>query len=114
MTTWEEIRDEVAEMLADGKPLEDVISKLEKIKNEMAKAELIKTIDEMKKHKPMTNEEWRKTCSTEEFAKWVFDIIGFCLNYETYPDKNKYRDLMGTAEDIERWLNQPHGTEAEK
>ena len=37
MATWEEIRDEIAGMLADGKPLEDVIAKLEKLKNEMAK-----------------------------------------------------------------------------
>ena len=33
MTTWDEIRDEVAGMLADGKPLEDVISKLDEMKN---------------------------------------------------------------------------------
>ena len=35
MATWEEIRDEVAGMLADGQPLEDVIGKLEQRKNEM-------------------------------------------------------------------------------
>ena len=74
MTTWEEIRDEVAEMLADGKPLEDVISKLEKIKNEMAKAELIKTIDEMKKHKPITNEDWFCSLSTEEKVKALLNL----------------------------------------
>ena len=55
MTTWEEIRDEVAGMLADGKPLEDVIAKLEKRKNEMAKANLLKAMDEIKKGQ-MTNE----------------------------------------------------------
>lgn len=53
MTTWEEIRDEVAGMLADGKPLEDVISKL----------------DEMNKAKPMTNEEWLHTLNTEQLAE---------------------------------------------
>ena len=38
--TWEEIRDEVEGMLADGESLESIIGKLEEMKNEMAKAEL--------------------------------------------------------------------------
>ena len=59
MTTWEEIRDEVAGMLADGKPLEDVISKLEKRKNEMNKS------------KPMTNEEWLRQCTAMELAEFI-------------------------------------------
>ena len=58
MTTWEEIRDEIAGMLADGKPLEDVISKL----------------DEMNKPKPMTNEEWFCNLSTKEKAKVIVNI----------------------------------------
>lgn len=99
MTTWEEIRDEVAEMLADGKPLEDVISKLEKIKNEMAKAELIKTIDEMKKHKPITREEWFCSLSTEEKAEWLTDFV-------SKQNKNRLEWYW--------WLKQPHKEEAEK
>lgn len=58
-----------------------------------------------------TNEEWFCQLSTEEKAEVIFDIVDFCLNYETYHDKNKYRDLMGTTEDIERWLKQPHREE---
>lgn len=38
MTTWEEIRDEVAGMLADGQPLEDIIAKLEKQKKRNGKS----------------------------------------------------------------------------
>ena len=30
----------------------------------------------------LSNNEWRKTCSTKEFAEWMFDVIEFCLNYE--------------------------------
>ena len=59
MTTWNEIRDEVAGTLADGKPLEDVIGKLEKRKNEMNKS------------KPMTNEEWLRQCTTMELAEFI-------------------------------------------
>lgn len=57
MATWEEIRDEVAGMLADRKPLEDVISKL----------------DEMKNPKPMTNEQWLHTATTEQLADLFLD-----------------------------------------
>ena len=57
MTTWDEIRDEVAGMLADGKPLEDVISKL----------------DEMKNPKPMTNEEWMRSATFEELAGAIYE-----------------------------------------
>lgn len=55
MTTWDEIRDEIAGMLADRKPLEDVITKLEQRKNEMA----------------MTNEEWFCQLSTKEKATFL-------------------------------------------
>ena len=27
---------------------------------------------------PLTNDEWRQTCSAEEFAEWVSDIIYGC------------------------------------
>ena len=46
-----------------------------------------------------TNDEWRKTCSTEEFAEFL-EFIVF--------DWNKM-----TSEDILEWLKQPH-TEKEK
>ena len=28
---------------------------------------------------PLTNEEWRRTCSTEEFAKWLSDTLYACM-----------------------------------
>ena len=71
--TWEEIRDEVAGMLADGESLESIIGKLEEMKNEMAKAELIAVFDELKKPKLMTNEEWLKSCNTEQLAEFLAD-----------------------------------------
>ena len=77
MKTWENIRDEVAGMLVDGKPLEDIISRLEQYKNEMAKAELIKVFDELK-NPQLTNDEWRKHCSAEEFAKFLKSVKKYC------------------------------------
>lgn len=74
MTTWEEIRDEVAGLLADGKPLEDVLAKLEQRKNEMAKAELLKAMDDMKKPKPMTNEEWLRSCPPQELIRFLMNV----------------------------------------
>ena len=91
MTTWEEIRDEVAGTLADGQPLEDVISKL----------------DEMKNSKPMTNEEWFISLPTEEKAKWLSRNSKYmygCGRMETTP-KVMYE------EDWEWWLKQPHREE---
>lgn len=60
------------------------------------------------KRKNQTNEKWFCNLSTEKKAEVIFDIVEFCLNYEAYPDKNKYKDLMGTVEDIKTWLKQPH------
>ena len=89
MTTWEEIRDEVAGTLADGQPLEDVIAKLEKRKNEMAK--------------PMTNEEWFASLPTEEKA--TFLAIQVRLGVEFYrTDDERYQDHDWWV----RWLKQPH------
>lgn len=103
MATWKEIRDEAAEMLADGKPLEDVISKLEKRKNEMAKVELIEAIDEIKKLKPMTNEEWLATLSTEEKAEVLNDLY-----WEFDYKARLYYNFEPTKKSFEKWLRQPH------
>lgn len=70
---WETIRDEVAGMLADGESLESIIGKLEEMKNEMAKAELIAVFDELKKLKPQTNEEYIRSCTFEELAGEIYE-----------------------------------------
>ena len=43
----------------------------------------------------MTNDEWRRTCSTEEFAKWIYDIR---FDFQI-PWKNK---------EIVQWLKEKH------
>ena len=64
------------------------------------------------KRKTQTNDDWRKTCSTEEFAKWIYDLIMHKGNTEWYEDLLDYReDTMDYRADyhlIEMWLKQPH------
>ena len=103
MATWEEIRDEIAGMLADGKPLEDVIAKLEKQKNEMAKANLIAVMDEMKKPKPMTEEEYLKSCTTEQLADVLADVSLWIHPF--MKQKNRFELLK---KQFYVWLKQPH------
>lgn len=99
MTTWDEIRDEIAGMLADGKPLEDVIDKLEKRKNEMTKLNLLKEMDDMKKPHELTNEKWFCQLPTEEKAKRIINIaVNSNCDYRTIVD----------------WLKQPHTTDNSK
>lgn len=61
---------------------------------------------------PLTNDEWRKTCSTEEFAKWIYDLIMHEGNTEWYEDLLDYReDTMNYRADyhlIEKWLKEKH------
>lgn len=92
MTTWDEIRDEIAGMLADGKPLEDVISKLEKRKNEMAK--------------PQTNEEWIKSLDTEGLVDYLYEVHkgGNSVERQRWIENHKERVKM----QFRGWLKQPH------
>ena len=91
MTTWEEIRDEVAGTLADGQPLEDVISKL----------------DEMKNSKPMTNEEWLRQASTEELADVLTEIA--CESY--YDGLDEKLPLKHNCKHFMKWLKEKHHAE---
>lgn len=50
---------------------------------------------EKKRKANMTNDEWRRTCSTEEFAKWIYDIR---FDFQI-PWKNK---------EIVQWLKEKH------
>lgn len=94
MTTWEEIRDEIAGMLADGKPLEDVLAKLEKRKNEMAKANLLKAMDDMKKRE-QTNEEWLHSCPPQELIRFLMNVA--------YGGQIRNVQKSTFDEEIEKW-----------
>lgn len=47
------------------------------------------------KDESLTNDEWRRTCSTEKFAKWIYDIR---FDFQI-PWKNK---------EIVQWLKEKH------
>ena len=58
-----------------------------------------------KQKKPQTNEEWRKTCSAEEFAEWIATQCGNAVMESTY-DVSQLRKKRYWVE----WLKQPHTT----
>ena len=60
-----------------------------------------------------TNEEWRKTCSAEEFAEWITDKINAKLRMalhdaELYPDDINENEYMENEDEWVEWLKQPH------
>ncbi|MBR2555689.1 MAG: hypothetical protein IKE94_12580 [Aeriscardovia sp.] len=69
-------------------------------------------LDDIDGKEPMTNDEWRRTCSAEEFAKWIYDLIMHEGNTEWYEDLLNYReDTMDYRADyhlIEMWLKEKH------
>lgn len=55
-----------------------------------------------KEKKPLTNEEWRKTCSEEEFAEWMAQ---YCCDVNT----SDVREIL--KNEWLAWLKQPHTKE---
>ena len=69
--------------------------------------------DKYGKSKPQTNEEWRKTCSAEEFTEWITDKINAKLRMalhdaELYPDDINENEYMENEDEWVEWLKQPH------
>ena len=59
---------------------------------------------------PRTNDEWRKTCSAEEFAEWISNLAYACMrcgmsNGEAYCHTGY---CIQDEEDAERWLRRKH------
>lgn len=88
-TRWETIRDDVAGMLADGVPLEDITGKLEKLKNEY--------------QKPLTNEEWIKSLDTEQLADVLADVSLWIHPF--MKKKNRFELLK---KQFREWLKEEH------
>ena len=51
----------------------------------------------------MTNEEWRKTCSAEDFAYWLADVCAWAM--EEFRCGNTEKANIAYWE---KWLKQPH------
>lgn len=88
-TRWETIRDDVAGMLADGVPLEDITGKLEKLKKEY--------------QKPLTNEEWIKSLDTEQLADVLADVSLWIHPF--MKKKNRFELLK---KQFREWLKEEH------
>lgn len=63
-----------------------------------------------KPKQPMTNEEYLKSCNTEQFAEWIAKQKCDGCNDEPYDEKHgtcKYC-MMKKTEQVRKWLKQPH------
>ena len=67
----------------------------------------------MVKPKPQTNDEWRRTCSAEEFSEWITDKINAILRMalhdaELYPDDINENEYMENEDEWLEWLKEKH------
>lgn len=53
----------------------------------------------------MTNEEWRKNCSTEEFAEALTKVVLNIVSWNNDPKPSEVRHILKS------WLKQPHTNE---
>jgi hypothetical protein len=66
-----------------------------------------------KEKRPQTNEEWRKTCSAEEFAEWIADKINAKLRMalhdaELYDGDVDEKEYMENEDEWLEWLKEKH------
>ena len=50
----------------------------------------------------MTNEEWRKTCSAEEFTEELAKVVLDLVSWNNDPKPSEVRNIL------KAWLKQPH------
>ena len=63
--------------------------------------------------KPLTNEKWRRTCSTEEFAKWLSDTLYACMRcgMNCHIGYCPFNKCIIDKEDALAWLKEKHDGE---
>lgn len=59
------------------------------------------------KSKPMTNEDWLKSMTTEELAEWIYRAM-FYKSCQKDVEDGAYMQMMTKKDYIEMWLKQPH------
>lgn len=64
--------------------------------------------DQCKYCDPITNEEWRKTCSTEEFAEEMAKVVLDLVSWNNDPKPSEVRNIL------KAWLKRPHKNEVAK
>ena len=63
-----------------------------------------------KQKKPLTNEEWLQTASTEQLAEWIVHIADQC----TISHECNMCGLWCDEKQVIEWLKAPHHSEVEK
>ena len=61
--------------------------------------------------KPLTNEEWRRTCSAEEFAKWLTEVTDYCFECGLNINNGvlcPFGKCIDKEHDAETWLKEKH------
>ena len=56
---------------------------------------------------PLTNDEWRKTCSAEDFAEFISAILDYGFGID-YAPRNPMGENVNDKEDIVEWLKENH------
>ena len=60
---------------------------------------------------PLTNEEWRRTCSAEEFAKWLVEVTEYCFECGLNINNNvlcPFKKCIDKECDGLDWLKEEH------
>lgn len=62
------------------------------------------------KDEPTTNDEWRRTCSVEEFAEWVSNLAYACMRcgINCHIGYCPFDKCIIDKEDAEKWLKEKH------
>ena len=56
---------------------------------------------------PLTNEEYIRTCSTEELAEWIVKIA-FGKEFKTHISKIGYANMHSYKTEVLEWLKEKH------
>ena len=62
---------------------------------------------EKKRKANMTNEEYIRSCSTEELAEWIVKIA-FGKNFKTHISKIGYANMHSYKTEVLAWLKEKH------
>lgn len=99
---WCGAKDTLADI---GKELDDGKYKMvqcSKCKN----AYYVVNKEKMNKQKPQTNEEYLRSCNTEQLAEWIGNVLDEVCDTNNYNCKNCFK--WCNRNKVAEWLKQPH------
>ena len=60
--------------------------------------------EECEHYKPMTNEDWVRSCNTEQLAEWISSVVQKAISIK----ENNGIVMLESAIWWDEWLKQPH------